>query len=286
MVFMTHPICRVLFIFTILSYFLIVVIVIRQQHTQFFPYAPVSSSITEQNTMRNEKYFAHIHQPFSSSILRGIIIFYPNDQEDDYLPELLWLYRSWIEMMKDESSLWKTYLIIYTGNYTSNLQQLACLYQRIRINRHERPQCRVFPYERILLRDAQYVHNIDHHVYQQFDRERSRLLTTHLRHHPYLDSVNIIAECYPSFSMYDYILRTDIDVFVTKYFARFVPYNDLLLVGQGDYATNFSTARLRRIAKDMNWLSANMTNIGSTWYVIILIHKVGNFFLLGIDHPI
>lgn len=92
-------------------------------------------------------------------------------------------------------------------------------------------------------------------------------MTTHLRTYRYIDSVNVVAECYPSFSMYNYILRTDIDVFLTKYFGRFVPYNDTLLVGQGGYAVNLTSARLRRIAKDMNWLSANMINLGSTWSV-------------------
>jgi hypothetical protein len=69
--------------------------------------------------------------------------------------------------------------------------------------------------------------------------------------------------------MYDYILRTDMDVFLTKYFGRFVPYNNTLLVGGGGgYSTAFNTASLRRVAKDMNWLYANLTNLGSTWPVI------------------
>ena len=52
----------------------------------------------------------------------------------------------------------------------------------------------------------------------------------------------------------DRIFRTDMDVFSTKHFAHFVPYIDTILVGGGDYSTRFNTTRLRRIAKDMNWL--------------------------------
>jgi hypothetical protein len=165
--------------------------------------------------------------------------------------------------MKDEPSLWRTDLVIYTGNYTSNLEQLGCIYNQIRLNRQEPPQCRVFPYERIRLRDTQ--HNPDPHLYQQLDNDRSRLLITHLQNYEYVDSMNIIAEYYPSYAMYDYILRTDMDVFLTKYFGRSVPYNDTFLVGHGAYATEFSIGRLRRIAKNMNWLYANLTNPGSTW---------------------
>jgi hypothetical protein len=201
-------------------------------------------------------------------MLRGILIFYPNDQQAHFLPELLWFYRSWIEMMKDEPSLWRTDLIIYAENYSSNLQELGCVYNNIRINRQEPPQCRVFPYKCIRSRDIQNPNNTDNYLYQQFDKKRSILLTIHLKTYEFLDSINIIAEYYPSFAMYDYILRTDIDVFLTKNFGRFVPYNDTLLVGRGGYSTTFNTARLRRIARDMNWLYANLTNIGSTWFVI------------------
>ncbi|CAF4130963.1 unnamed protein product, partial [Rotaria sp. Silwood1] len=55
-------------------------------------------------------------------------------------------------------------------------------------------------------------------------------------------------------------------VFLTPYFGHFIPYNDILLVGRGSYSTAFNTGRLRRIAHHMNWLYANITNIGSTWY--------------------
>jgi len=176
--------------------------------------------------------------------------------------------RDELQRSQDESSLWRTDLIIYSGNYSTNLQQLGCIYNQIRINRQEPPQCRVFPYKRIHLRNVQDPNNTNDYLYRQFDKNRSILLTTHLESYGYVDSINIIAEYYPSFAMYDYILRTDIDVFLTKYFGRFVPYNNTLLVGGGSYSTAFNTARLRRVANDMNWLYANLTNLGSTWSVI------------------
>ncbi len=78
--------------------------------------------------------------------------------------------------------------------------------------------------------------------------------------------MNIIAEGYPTFEYYHSILKTDIDVFVTKQFAKYVPITDrTLLVGLGGYSTVFNTRRLGRIARDLNWYYANLTNIGSTW---------------------
>jgi hypothetical protein len=254
---------HLLFLFIIVLFILIAIIIFDRQYTQNFFYSSISYRITKRNHIHDNEYFPHIHQPLSSSLLRGILIYYPTNQEEFFLPELFWLFRSWIEMMKDESSLWRTDLIIYTDNYTSNLRQLGCIYYQIRINRQEPPQCRVFPYKRIRFRRVE--EETENYVYQQFDRHRSLLLTKHLQNYDYLDSINIIAECYPSFAMYDYILRTDIDVFLTKNFAHFVPFNDTLLVGKGGYSSRFNTARLKRIANDMHWLYANLTNLGSTW---------------------
>ena len=65
--------------------------------------------------------------------------------------------------------------------------------------------------------------------------------------------------------MYDYILRTDMDCFLTYNFALYVPYNNSLLVGRGGYSTTFNSKRLKRIANDMNWKYADKTSLGSTW---------------------
>jgi hypothetical protein len=253
------------FVLIIVLFILIAIIIFDQQYTQLFGYPSISYRITKQNEPNNDGYFARIHQPLSTSILRGIVIYYPSTQEHYFLSELLWLFRSWIEMMKDESLLWRTDLLIYTDNYTSSLRNLGCSFHQIRFDRHEPPSCRVFPYKPVRFRSVEDSNNAENYLHQQFDKKRSRLLTQHVRNYEYLDSINIITECYPSFAMYDYILRTDMDVFLTKNFGHFVPFNDTLLVGKGAYSTRFNTVRLNRIAHDMNWLSANLTNLGSTW---------------------
>ncbi|CAF3473895.1 unnamed protein product [Rotaria socialis] len=257
----------------------------RPAHTKLVQFSPLELSNPEPINIINKEYVPLIHQPFTSFLIRGIVIFYPHDQEHVFLSELFWLFRSWIEMMKDEPPSWRTDLVIYTGVFTRNLQQLGCVFNRIRIDRKERPQCRVFPYKRIHLRDLNDKKDTDDHLFQQFDLERSILLKKHLQTYEYVDSINIIAECYTSFAMYDYILRTDIDVFLTRYFGRFVPFNATLLVGRGGYSTPFNTARLRRIATNMEWLYANITNIGSTWYgPPRLAQRIANFSLKAMLH--
>lgn len=184
-------------------------------------------------------------------IQRAILIFYPHNQEKQYLPELRWLYHSWIEMINSgESNMWRTDLIIFTENFKLNFQTLHCIFNQTRLTKEESPQCRIFPYTRISSRLSTHL--------LFYDEE--------LRTYEYIDSINIVIEGYNVFHMYDYVLRTDIDIFLTKYFAFYLPISDMtVLVGQGAYSTLFNNNRLRRIANDMNWEYANMTNIGSTW---------------------
>jgi hypothetical protein len=176
-------------------------------------------------------------------------------------------------MMKYESNYWRTDLIIYTGNYNSALEQLGCILNKIRLDYVEPPQCRVFLYLRLSKRkidtsnqQQDLLIDDNYKQFSQIDIPRSVLLYQQMQTYPYIDSVNIIAEAYPTFKFYNFILKTDIDVFVTKQFGKYVPGTNLtLLVGLGGYSTPFNTRRLGRIARDMNWRYKNLTNVGSTW---------------------
>jgi len=175
--------------------------------------------------------------------------------------------------MKYESKTWRSDLIVYTGNYSLSLQQLGCILNQKRLNNTEPPQCRVFLYLRLSTREIsnltqQQAILIDENQkdFFQINTERSLLLYKHLKNYGYIDSVNIIAEAYPTYKYYDFILKTDIDVFITKQFAKYVPVTNItLLAGLGGYSTEFNTRRLGRVARDMNWKYKNMSSIGSTW---------------------
>ena len=223
--------------------------------------------IDENHHHQSMDYSPHLSQPWYQSVTRGLIVFYPDQQENNFLPELRWFYRSWIEMMKYEPMVWRTDLIIFSGNFTVYLQMLGCSFNKIRLDRNEMPQCRVFPYQRLVDRPFKLDSVTNYSQYQQIDERRERKLMQYLRTYEYVDSINIVAEGYPTFSMYDYILRTDLDVFLTKNFGLYVPENETFLVGRGGYSTPFNSARLKRISKNMNLSYANINNIGSTWFV-------------------
>jgi hypothetical protein len=204
-----------------------------------------------------------IHQPsLESKVLRALLTFYPNDQRITFEPEFRWLYHSWTEMMANESSLWRTDLIVYTTEYETMFKTLDCVYDEIRKNSEEKPKCRIFPYVRIKDRETKHQTSTKHQI---IDFQRSQLLYKNLRNYGYIDSINTVFEYYLSYSMYDYVLRTDLDCFLTQNFALYVPYNHSLLVGHGGYSTAFNNQRLKRIAHDMDWGYANKNSLGSTW---------------------
>jgi hypothetical protein len=217
----------------------------------------------KQNKSDVQQGLPFIYQPsLERKILRALLTFYPNDQKDVFEPEFRWFYRSWIEMMNNESSLWRTDFIVYASEYESIFKNLDCVYDQIRTTSEEKPQCRIFPYIRIKNRVSTHDPSSK---YQIIDKQRSQLLYTNLRNYGYIDSINTVFEYNLSYLIYDYILRTDLDCFLTRNFAFYVPYDNSLLVGRGGYSTAFNNQRLKRIAHDMNWEYANKNSLGSTW---------------------
>ena len=66
---------------------------------------------------------------------------------------------------------------------------------------------------------------------------------------------------------FDFLIRSDMDVFLTPLFASWLPRhcNDFY-VGRGGFSTDFNNNRLNRIADDLNLKYAGKRNLGSTWY--------------------
>jgi hypothetical protein len=270
----TSPICLIIVAWVLVL--LTTALYVRRFQTSLYkPLVPFTSVTVRSNTAHPVRH----HQPSASNmekqklpliyqpsakatILRALLLFYPNDQESDFLCEFRWFYRSWTEMMANESALWRTDVIVYASEYAPVFKNLGCLYEQVRTTSEERPQCRVFSYIRIKDRIAKHEPSSK---YQTIDKQRSQTVYEHLRSYGYIDSINTVFEFNASFLVYDFILRTDMDCFLTDDFALYVPYNRSVLVGRGGYSTDFNSRRLKRIARDMNWTYADKNSLGSTW---------------------
>ena len=83
----------------------------------------------------------------------------------------------------------------------------------------------------------------------------------------YLDSINILAEFNSSYS-YDYLMRVDLDTFLTPGFADWLPPKlSTLVVGSGGYGSNNANAHLKWVATNRLGLNdTGLQGLGSTWY--------------------
>ncbi|CAF0768936.1 unnamed protein product [Didymodactylos carnosus] len=231
-------------------------------------------------------HFCSENRQESDPVQRAVLTYYPYHQEEYFFPEIRWLYRSWLEMMLDEPDKWRTDLVIFTYKFSAAFKSLNCI-NEIRKDVNEPPRCRIILYIPITLRnDNNTKNNFENafadertsqnntsiltipHVFNKetFNNDRSISLYRNLRTYGYIDSINAIYEGYSTFQMYDYVLRTDIDIFITRNFSKYVPDPCILLTGGGGYGTDYNRRKLRRIAKDMELMHLNISGMGSTWY--------------------
>ncbi len=85
----------------------------------------------------------------------------------------------------------------------------------------------------------------------------------------YLDSILMVFDGYNYFKEagYDFLIRSDMDVFLTPLFGKWLPRhcNDFY-VGRGGFSTEFNDKKLKRIANNLGLKYASVKNLGSTWY--------------------
>ncbi|CAF3538758.1 unnamed protein product [Rotaria socialis] len=185
------------------------------------------------------------------NIRRAIIVYFPVERSTVYISELKWLYLSWIETIQKQPFDWQTDLLIYSLP-SLLLDELGCFENNN--NKLSKNNCFRINYNSLW-------------VTTKHSNELLRLLQIHVptwcRH---LDSLGIIFENSDFLNQYDYVLRTDLDVFLTPKFAHYIPFDCSFQIGLGGYSLDYTLNKLSRIAKTLNLLNANLTHVGSTWY--------------------
>ena len=153
----------------------------------------------------------------TTNIRRAIVVHFPVQRASHYLPELKWLYLSWIETIRRQPVEWETDLLVYSLP-SSDLDQLGCEWIEKRSGRKN--QCFRIDYQSL------------------WNRSDDILARSIQRHVPvwcqHLDSLAILLEQSAHLDRYDYVLRTDLDVFLTPRFARYIPFDCSFQVGRSD----------------------------------------------------
>ncbi|CAK4691908.1 unnamed protein product, partial [Aphanomyces euteiches] len=174
------------------------------------------------------------------SFVRAAVVFLPvGDEGERFLPQLRWFLRSWQHIQPSEPTLWRTDVVVFTNGPVPELENMNCTVYNVRKTREEPNRCVLInTYKR--MRSAEFDY--------QFG-----------------DSIGVVAADKPAVDIYDWILRTDMDTFLTPAFATWKP--KVMTVGRGAYTSSKTNAkRLTRIIKDMGLHNSKLSNVGSTWY--------------------
>ena len=153
----------------------------------------------------------------AKNVRRAILVHFPVQRASHFLPELKWLYLSWVETLRRQPAHWETDLLVYSRP-SSLLDQLGCS----SIERKTSGKNRCF--------------RIDYHsLWNRSNETLPRLIEQHVpgwcRH---LDSLGILLDPSDHLDRYDFVLRTDLDVFLTPDFARYIPSDCSFQVGKAD----------------------------------------------------
>ena len=84
----------------------------------------------------------------------------------------------------------------------------------------------------------------------------------------YIDSILVAFDGYSYFrNNFDFLLRSDMDVFLTPLFAKWLPMScNHFITGRGAFSHDFNMKRLKKTAKLLKLEFADVWNLGSTWY--------------------
>ena len=226
-------------------------------------------------------------------IVRGLVFFFPLDKSQWYEKEFKWLYRSWIEMQKYEPELWRTDLILMIdveslikSNLAQFFNQLNCKTSNLRSYNRDEPMCTILDYKPIKKRIFNFnntlnitkmepmslyshlFHDIDVFNHNDSNLWKFYLKLTDLNDYNFVDSILVAFEGYHYFqNKFDFLLRSDMDIFLTPLFATWLPMNcNDFIVGRGAYSGNFNMKRLQKAAQNVKLLPGSVRNLGSTWY--------------------
>ena len=216
------------------------------------------------------------------------MVYFPFEKASEFEIELKWLFRSWIEMQKHEPAMWRTDLIVFienNKNFFSNntffLNELNCSFSHRRVSDLDKPQCILINYvalsNRNLAKPVNELSKKDKYEFllnkvNIFSDDQVNLLPFYaslkesLSDYAPLDSIMIAFDGYKYLksARYDYVMRTDMDVFLAPLFGTWLPDNcNDFYVGGGGYSVDFNVNRLRRIAKDLQLEYAGVSNLGN-----------------------
>jgi len=192
-------------------------------------------------------------------------------------------------MMAYEPSKWRTDLIVFveknqeimdSGNFF--FHDLGCRFENVRNGPTDKPMCTLIEFKTLKNREIKSnftIQNKDINNYLYFMKDTNifaensstfqdyyKLINDSLSKYPYAESILMAFDGYEYFKKagYDFLIRSDMDVFLTPLFATWLPlYCNDFYVGGGGYSNTFNSKRFRRIASNLGLAYAGSNNLGN-----------------------
>ncbi|CAF1031098.1 unnamed protein product [Adineta steineri] len=175
------------------------------------------------------------------SLVRGVIIRFPSFRSSYYFVQFRWFYRSWIEAEMFTLDRWRTDIIVIIDDHFSSetrksLEHLNCHVDNKRTARRQTSRCIIVIHKSFVERSE--IERQKYGVtYQQLNR------TSKLQDN--VDRIFAIHDCVSQLNnnnqtMYDFIMVTTMNTFLTTQFGKYVPVKCAFLLGTSpDYSTWF-----------------------------------------------
>ena len=180
-----------------------------------------------------------IEQFRTRTVVRGVIVRFPSSQSDYYFVQFRWFYRSWIESEMFTLDRWRTDLIVLIDDQFPNktrqlLEHLDCHAENHRNSRRQISRCILVQHPLFSQRSPSERQNyIDRFL--KFDRVKE-LDPNVDRLFGIYDYISHLNESRTM--MYDFLMITTTNTFLTTQFGKYIPIKCAFLIGtEPDYST-------------------------------------------------
>lgn len=208
--------------------------------TIFIP--PKDNQIITPPTIKCRENLITIEQYRARSVIRGVIVRFPSFNSDYYFVQFRWFYRSWIESEMFTLDRWRTDLIILIDDQFPNktrqfLEHLDCHMENQRKSRRQISRCILVNHKLFSQRtESERQSYISKYKKlgntNEIDANIDRLFSIY----DYISQLNASGTI-----MYDFLMVTTMNTFLTTQFGKYIPLKCIFLIGASpDYTTWYS----------------------------------------------
>ena len=198
--------------------------------TVFIPAEP-NRQVTEP-VIKCREILVTIERYRSRPVVRGVIVRFPSLKSDYYFVQFRWFYRSWIESEMFTLERWRTDIIIlvddqFPSKTQQSLEELNCRADNGRASRRQISRCIIVNHKLFSQRqDSERQYYIEKYPMLNSTSELDDKVDRIFAIYDYTSQLNK-----SQIKMYDFLMITTMNTFLTTQFGKYVPLKCTFLIG-------------------------------------------------------